>query len=187
MNNNNKKPPPLPSVSSQPTADIFLTYFAAQVHLAFNNTLRPTPKRIVEVSRRLGITRQQCLLLLNAGRFGFGSPLVAFPSLASEDDYRQYALASPDDYCVVAVSNVIEKIKEFPASRKEVFDKLPDMLTAFDQTLTTEVSAAKPFWNYKSISLFLRSFFLQNHVTTSSGGVVAATTHGPRRIGCAAT
>lgn len=165
-----------------PSPDVFLTYFAAQVHLAFNNELRPSPQRIIEVSRRLGITRQQCLLLLGSGRYV--SSLAAIPSLATDDEYRSLPLANPDDYCVVAVSNVIEKIKEFPDSMQEVFDKLPSLLAAFDQTLSSGLVVQQPFWNYKNISLFLRSFFVKDHVTTSSGGLVGVAAKGSRRAGC---
>jgi hypothetical protein len=164
-------------------ADVFMTYFAAQVHLAFNNDLRPSPNRIIEVSRRLGITRQQCLLLLKSGKFP-ASPLVSFPKLTTDADYHQHPLASPDDYCVVAVSNVIEKIKEFPEAKKDVFDKLPEMLLAFDQTLSSAPLTDKPFWSYKGIALFLRSFFLEDHVTTSAGGLVGVAAKGSRRAGC---
>lgn len=172
----------IPSNKPEPPPDVFLTYFAAQVHLAFNNELRPSPQRIIEVSRRLGITRQQCLLLLGSGKYV--SSFVAIPSLATDDEYRAFPLANPDDYCVVAVSNVIEKIKEFPDSRQEVFDKLPSLLMAFDQTLTSEPVHAQPFWNYKNIALFLRSFFVKDHTTTSSGGLVGVAAKGHRRAGC---
>ncbi len=178
--------PNLSFVSDHPhpvAADVFMTYFAAQVHLAFNNDLRPSPNRIIEVSRRLGITRQQCLLLLKSGKFP-ASPLVAFPKLTTDADYHQHLLASPDDYCVVAVSNVIEKIKEFPEAKKDVFDKLPEMLLAFDQTLSSAPLTDKTFWSYKGIALFLRSFFLEDHVTTSAGGLVGVAAKGSRRAGC---
>lgn len=174
------------AMTSDRDGDIFLTYFAAQVHLAFNNDLRPSQHRIIEVSRRLGITRQQCLLLIKAGSFGGNTPLgssVVF-LLSSDEEYRQHPLANPDDYCVVAVSNVIEKIKEFPSARSDIFDRLPGMLTAFDQTLSNSPVSGKPFWNYKGITLFLKSFFLENHVTTSSGGLVGVAAKGHKRVGC---
>ncbi len=184
--------PSLPEItitnSATENGDVFLTYFAAQVHLAFNNDLRPSQHRIIEVSRRLGITRQQCLLLLKAGSYMniASTPLVsaAVAMLSSDEDYKQYPLANPDDYCVVAVSNVIDKIKEFPSAKHEIFDRLPAMLTAFDQTLSSKPTNAKPFWSYKGIALFLRSFFLENHVTTSAGGLVGVAAKGHKRAGC---
>lgn len=185
--------PDLMTVGCAANNDVFMTYFAAQVHLAFNNELRPSQHRIIEVARRLGITRQQCLLLLKAGSYlnSAATPLVssAVTLLSGDEEYRQYPLASPDDYCVVAVSNVIEKIKEFPAAKTEIFDRLPSMLTAFDQTLISTKphqsgKRQRVFWNYAGVALFLRSFFVENHVTTSAGGLVGVASRGIRRAGC---
>jgi len=180
----------LPNISLDILADqpdVLLTYFAAQVHLAFNNEMRPSPTRIIEVARRLGITRQQCLLLLSARTYV--SAIVEMPRLSTDSEYREYSLASADDYCVVAVSNVIQKIKEFPENKKEIFDKLPEMLQKFDRKLSTDTGGApvRPFWDYNKISLFLRTLFLEHHVTTNSGMLVGVSTTGPHRAGCSSS